>query len=312
MKKTFQFLSSDRKTLVHAIMWTPEAQPIGILQIAHGMVEFIDRYDDFAEYLAGRGYVVVGNDHLGHGASVGSKEDWGYFAAENGADCVLEDMHRLTVMTKESYPDVPYFLLGHSMGSFFTRKYLCAFGGEISGAIISGTGWQPPIVLGLGKTLARVLAVFHGWHYRSALIDKMSFGGMNKPFEPAATERDWLTRDEAIVRKYLDDERNNFVFTLNGYFNLFDTISFVQKKKNLAKMPKALPVLFISGGKDPVGNAGEGVARVSSRFIRAGMQNVSTILYPEYRHEILNELGKEFVYNDIIQWITAESRKPEN
>ncbi|NLW77845.1 MAG: alpha/beta hydrolase [Ruminococcaceae bacterium] len=304
-KQTFTYLSADQKTPIHAVIWAPETQPAAILQIAHGMVEFIDRYDAFAAYLTAQGFLVAGNDHLGHGASVTGEEHWGYFAEVGGADCVLEDMRQLTLLAKTRCPGVPFFLLGHSMGSFFTRKYLCLYGKELNGAIICGTGWQPAAALATGSFLTRLLAVFRGWHYRSKFIDKLAFGGMNKPFEPAATPKDWLTRDARVVQAYLQDARNGFIFTLNACHGLFSTIAYVQNPRHLAHMPKALPVLFIAGQADPVGNMGKGVEKVAATFTQAGMQQVKTILYPEYRHEILNELGKEVVYKDVAEWIRS-------
>lgn len=299
----FSYLSTNKKTPIHAVAWTPDESPTAILQIAHGMAEHIERYENFAEYLTQQGLVVVGNDHLGHGASVLSKEDWGYFEKENGADCVLKDMRQLTLLTKEKYPGIPLFLLGHSMGSFFVRMYLCQYGELLEGAIICGTGQQPNIILSVGKLLTKIFAVFHGWNFRSRFVDNLAFGSMNKPFEPAATSKDWLTRDEQVVKDYLADERDGFVFTLNGYYNLFDIMTYGQNKQNLSKMPKDLPVLFISGANDPVGNMGKGVEKTAEAFRRTGMKRVKVLLYPEFRHEILNELGKEEVYEDVLAWM---------
>ncbi len=303
-KEEFYYDSSDNKTKIQGIRWIPENQTIiGILQIAHGMVEFIDRYDEFARVLAENGFLVVGNDHLGHGNSVLNKTDWGFFSEQNGAGVLLEDMHLLLNITKELYPRIPYFLLGHSMGSFLTRQFITVYGNELKGAIIVGTGCQPYIFVKAGQLLSVIIAKFKGWRYRSGLIDYLALGSNNKRFEPGRTPKDWLSRDIKIVDAYLSDERNNFVFTLNAYKNMFDFILYLYDKRNLVQMPKALPLLIISGKDDPVGDFGKGVLKVYESFNTLGMEAVSLKLYEGYRHEIINETGREIVYNDIIQWL---------
>ena len=208
---------------LHAFRCVPEGEVKAVLQLSHGMVEFIDRYKPLAEYLAGRGILVTGHDHLGHGGSIRTKADYGYFAEPDGNRAVLADLHAMTVRTKELYPGVPYFLLGHSMGSFYARQYLCEYGSELDGAIIMGTGFQPKALVQFAKTLCRVLAVFHGWQYRSKFVANMSFMGYNKGLE-GRTTHDWLNRDQAEVDKYLADERCTFTFTLNAYYSMFSGI----------------------------------------------------------------------------------------
>ena len=202
---------------LHGFRCVPEGQVRAVLQLSHGMVEYIDRYRPLAEYLADRGILVTGHDHLGHGASIRTKEDYGYFAEPDGNRAVLADLHAVTVLTKELYPNLPYFLLGHSMGSFYARQYLCEYGRELNGAIIMGTGFQPKVLVKVAKTLCRVLAAFHGWHYRSSLVANLSFMGYNKGLE-GRTTHDWLNRDQAEVDKYLAEERCTFTFTLNAYY----------------------------------------------------------------------------------------------
>ncbi len=302
-KKVFYYSSRDGKTRIHAVRHMPDKKPVAVLQIAHGMVEFIDRYDGFAEYLSSQGIIVTGNDHLGHGNSVISPQKYGYFAEEEGNWAVLADMRTLTRMTKEEFPGLPYFLLGHSMGSFYVRQYLCQFGEELDGAIIMGTGDQPYALVKSGMALTRMMAVKKGWEYRSTTVDDLAFGGYNKKFEPARTKYDWLTRDEAVVDAYCADERCGFIFTLNAYYNMFLGISRLHDRRFLAKMPRSLPVLFVSGEEDPVGDFGRGVIRVARSFRQLGMEHVTLKLYPGARHEILNELNRKDVYRDICYWI---------
>lgn len=310
-KREFTYLSADGKTKIHAVEWKPDqGEPTAVLQIVHGMVEFIGRYEEFAEYLTERGFAVVGHDHLGHGASVASKEDYGFFSEKNGNAAVLRDIHHLKKLTEKTCGDLPYYMLGHSMGSFLLRQYLCLRGGEIDGAVIMGTGTKPVPLLKLGRVLCRGLAAIFGWHHRSLLIDRMAFGGYNKHFNPARTTADWLTKDEAIVDRYLADERCTFRFTLNGYYNLFYSMETASRKSSLRRMPRDLPVLFVAGSEDPVGDFGIGVKLVENRFRKAGMERVTRKLYDTDRHEILNETDRGAVYEDLYNWLSEEIKHP--
>ena len=303
-KREFTFDSADGRTKIHAVEWKPEQGEItGVLQIVHGMIEFIERYEEFAEHLTDRGFVVVGHDHLGHGHSIVSRKDYGFFSRKKGNEAVLKDIHRLRKLTKKQYPDVPYYILGHSMGSFLLRQYLCLRGEELAGAVIMGTGTQPVPLLWIGKGLCMVMGTLFGWHYRSVLIDIMAFGGYNRHFRPARTVRDWITKDEMLLDRCLADERCTFRFTVNGYYNLFTSIERASKRCNLEKMPKNLPVLFAAGGDDPVGNFGKGVEKVKCKFEAVGMSDVTKIIYETDRHEILNETDRETVYEDIYVWL---------
>ncbi|MDO4516417.1 MAG: alpha/beta fold hydrolase [Bacillota bacterium] len=299
----FPSVYGDRE--IHAVRWIPRGEVRAVLQISHGMVEYIERYEDFACYLAERGFLVTGNDHLGHGGSIRTEEDFGYFAEPDGNGAVLADLRRLTELTKSAYPDLPYFLLGHSMGSFYARQYLCDYGGELDGAIIMGTGCQPRGMVRMGKVLCGVLARVKGWRYRSEFVDNLAFGGYNKRFEPARTPKDWLTRDEKIVDAYLADARCSFRFTLNGYYSMFTGIDRLYDPGLLARMPRDLPVFFVAGAEDPVGDFSKGVLRAVEMFRKAGMQRVDCKLYPGDRHEILNELDRQTVYEDLYHWMEA-------
>ncbi|MCD8148182.1 MAG: alpha/beta hydrolase [Clostridiales bacterium] len=305
MKQDFTYLSKDNATRIHAISWSPEGDVKAVLQLCHGMIEYIDRYSDFAEYLTRYGYYVVGNDHLGHGASVKTDDMHGYFHHPDGNACVIGDMQTLREITEKKYPDVPYFILGHSMGSFLTRQYIQTYGGGLSGALILGTGSQPGIALVFGKTVSRILAVFHGWHYRSTLIDLMVFGSYNKQFKPLRTPNDWLTKDTAIVDTCLKHPWSTFRFTVNGYYNLFLTIQNAQNPSRIRQVPKDLPLLLLAGDCDPVGNNGKGVKQAYQSFLDAGIQDIHMKLYENDRHEILNETDRENVYADILEWLDA-------
>lgn len=305
----FTFPSADRKTQIHAMQWKPEGPVTGILQLVHGMQEFIERYDDFARFMSGNGYLVVGHDHLGHGASVADENSYGYFAEKNGNKVLLADMRSLHRMMSEKYPEVPYFMLGHSMGSFLARQYICMYGHYLNGAVISGTAWHSGTECRGGMLLCKGIARFRGWHYISKLLTFMVVGSLNKKFEPSRTHVDWLTRDEAVVEAYRHDERTHHFFTLNANYNLFVSLKYLTVRANLERMPKSLPLLFIAGEMDPVGNFGNGVKKVFVQLQALGMTDVKCKLYPNDRHEVLNELDKGQVYKDVLEWIRQRSRR---
>ena len=303
MKQEFYYPSRDGLTQIHAIEWVPETKVRAVLQIAHGMVEFIDRYDRFAAFMASQGFYVVGNDHLGHGKSVKDESQLGFFAERDGNACVLGDMQHLREATREKYPDVPYFLLGHSMGSFLARQYIEDHGDGLAGAIIMGTGYQPMATLSMGICLTGFLGRVKGSHYRSALVNNMALGSYNASFKPARTKNDWLTKDEAIVDAYEANPLNQFVFTVNGYNNLFRGMRYAQQQANLDRIPKELPILVVSGQNDPVGEFGKGPETVAEIYRKTGIQDVTLKLFPDDRHEILNELDREAVDQFLLQWI---------
>ena len=304
-KKEFYFPSSDGKTNIHAVVWAPESGNLrAVFQITHGMIEFIERYENFAEYLTERGFLVAGHDHLGHGKSAGSREELGYIAERKGSDCMTADMHRLRTLLQKKYPELPYFMLGHSMGSYLLRKYLTVHGQGLDGALILGTGSVPDPVVLFGMLLARGIALFRGWRYRSPLMEKAFFSGAYSQFDMDGShpENSWLTRDPRVVQAYYANPGCNFHFTLNGFYSVLETVHYDNQEKHLRRIPKELPLLLMSGDRDPVGDLGKGVRRVEEKLSRAGMRDLTCVLYPEYRHEILNEVGKERVYRDIAAW----------
>ena len=298
MKKEFYFPSKDGITQIHALEWIPENAPKAILQIAHGMVEHIERYSDFAAYLAENGIYVTGHSHLGHGKSMIGKEKMGYFASPNGNECVIEDIHSLRKLTQEKYPGVPYFLMGHSMGSFLTRQYLGMYADGLSGAIIMGTGEQPDAILAGGKLVCKMIAAFKGWEHRSNFVNSLVIGGFEKEMG-----KGWLSRNEENVKTYAKDPLSGFVFTLNAFYHMFDGMSKMNAQEKKGNFPKELPIFFVAGSEDPVGGHGKGVETVYERYVAKGAKNARIKLYADDRHEILNECDKEIVYKDLLEWI---------
>ena len=304
MKNHFYYPSQDNQTQIHAIEWIPKCGVKAILQISHGMVEHIERYDAFADYLSKRGFYVVGQDHLGHGASVTDDEKHGYFHDTHGNEHVIGDIHKLRQITTSRYPNVPYFMLGHSMGSFLTRQYITMYG---AGVVIMGTGNQPLALVRLGKLLCRIVASVKGWTYRSTLINNMAFGGYNRKFRPARTPMDWISRNPENVDNYLQDSWCTFTFTVNAYYHMFRGMEQLLNRKNFARIPRDLPVLFVAGKDDPVGDFGKGVIAVYKKY-KKEFDDVSLKLYEHDRHEILNEIDRKDVYLDIYKWLENRRR----
>lgn len=316
-KEDFYFLSADGKTRIHGVKWipvgetsVPERDPDevvfrGVLQITHGMVEYIERYDEFARYMTKQGFLVVGHDHLGHGRSVSDTGDWGYFAGENPSDTVVADMHQLRSAVQKEYPQLPYFMLGHSMGSYMLRKYLVLHPEHLAGAIIMGTGFIPRSAAGFALTFTKCMAAVKGWHHRSRLISDLTFGRSYKKYDLSGQNpaNSWLTKDENMVRKYYSEPQCTFTFTLNGYRGLFEAVLFSCNPANAAKLPQDLPLFLVSGADDPVGDAGTGVRKVYDMYQKAGIRDITCKLYENDRHEILNETDREAVYQDIAEWI---------
>lgn len=308
-KEEFTFDSRDGQSKIHAVRWVPEGKVVCILQIVHGMAEYIERYEDLAQYLGEKGILVTGDDHLGHGKSVAENGTYGYFCEQDPATVVVRDVHRLKKLTQEEYPGVPYVILGHSMGSFILRNYLFRYGTGIQGAIVCGTGSQPGAVVKLSRMVAAVQGAFLGQKHVAKMIDKMAFGSYNKKIANPRTSFDWLCTDEGVVDAYVKDKLCGFTFTVNGFKTLFTLLDRLNQEDNINAMPKSLPVHFIAGDMDPVGNYGKGVKKAYEDFEKAGMERISLKLYPGCRHELLNETNKKQVYEDIYPWIMARVKE---
>ena len=302
-RKEFYFPSSDGKTSIHAVEWLPEGEPIGVYQIAHGVAEYALRYEPFAEYLNSKGFVVVANDHIGHGLSVAEGAAPLYFGEKDGWTHVVDDMFELRKQTGKKYPGIPYILMGHSMGSFLARTYLIRYPGSLTAAIIMGTGQQPGYMVAGGRLAAKVIGKKSGYDKFNETVDGLAFGAYNKPFEPKRTNYDWLSANEENVDKYIADPLCGGGATTGLFLEMLGGIGFIGKPSNLAKMDKNTPILFISGEMDPVGDLGKGVKKTYESFQKAGVKDVTLKLYPGLRHEILNEKEKDQVYADIWAWV---------
>lgn len=290
---------------IHAYCWKPEGAPKAVVQIIHGIAEHVARYEDFARYLNAQGYLVVAEDHMGHGKSISEEVPRGYFAG--GWDAAVEDCCRLMEKTMAEYPNVPYVLFGHSMGSFLARSVLIKKPDSgVAAAVICGSAWMPELVIQGGKMISGLLMKGESAKQPSQLLQKIMFSGYDKRIENVRTPCDWLSRDAAVVDAYIADPLCGFAPTPALANAMMTGLLYIQNASNLKHMNQDLPVHFIAGGEDPVGAYGDGVRKAAQMFIRSGMKHVSVKLYPGCRHEIHNELNKAEVYADVARWISGK------
>lgn len=306
-REEFYFLSHDRHTRVHGYCWKPEGEAVAALQLSHGMMEHIGRYERFAVWMAERGVAVIGHDHLGHGKT-GRQEDLSFFAEKKGAVHLVQDLFSVTRIMEDKYPGIPHILLGHSMGSFIARRYLTVHGEHLNGLILMGTGGQSLFMAAAGKLAAMLVSAAKGKRHQSYLMEEIVLGSYNRRFRPNRTTNDWLSRDEKQVDKFLADPYCNIPFSCQAYRDFFDLLIDLGLRRQFCLIPRRLPVLLISGDQDPVGNFGKGVVKVYKHFISMGMKRTSIKLYPGARHELLNEQNWEEVYKDLWSWTEKEVR----
>jgi len=303
-KEELTYKSRDRQSTIHAIKWIPEGQPVALLQIIHGMQEYIDRYDEYARYLAEKGILVMGNDHLGHGKSVTGNGTYGFFCKDDPATVLVRDAHRLKKTVQEEYPGVPVFILGHSFGSFVAREYITRYGTGIQGAIIQGTAFMPTGTINSPTSLVNFMQVIMGTKYRSTMINNMAFKGYLKKIPNPRTKFDWLSHNEESIDKYIADPADNFVFTLNGFGTMAELIKRVQDKDKMEDIPKKLQILITAGKEDPVGDYGEAPMKLFDIYKKQlQLENVELKLYDGMRHELQQEIGREQVFADQYEWI---------
>lgn len=290
--------------MIHCCRWRPENRPIGIIQIIHGVREHTARYDAMASYFSARGYLVIGADHPGHGRTA-SEEDRGYLTG--GWKAVVNNIRRLYLKTKHEYPDIPYIMFGHSMGSFLLMTYMRVYPQGIDAAIISGTGWQSDALLRTGRALCKAATARNGDSAVSSQALRFMFGLYNKKFEPTMSAYDWICSDHHIVKSYCQDPLCKWSASVQLCYEMICAIIRNQQPKNLSQMRKETPIFFIGGQHDPVGNFGNGVLKTVKMFKAAGMQDVLVELYPNMRHECHNERNKEKVFEDIYHWLSEKT-----
>jgi len=300
--QSFYFPSSDGRHRCYAQEWLPQGQPRAVVQIVHGIAEHIGRYDQVARFLSARGILVCGEDHLGHGKTA-QPEEYGYFAPHDGWTLVTADVRELRRLQGEKYPGVPCFLLGHSMGSFLARTFLCRYPGQVDGAVLSGTGQEPPALVAFGKALAGLLCTLQGDNKVNPLINKFSLGAYNDKFKPTRTSADWISRDEDAVDAYLADPMCSFKPTNSLFRDMMGGLQYIASPRALAQMDPNTPVYIFSGEQDPVGSMGAGVKKVHGFFQNQGTKDLTMKLYPGGRHEMFNEINRQEVYADLLAWL---------
>ncbi len=309
IREEFDVPSSNGRSHLHGVIWRPEKDAKMVLQLAHGMLEHIEYYEDFACWLADHGVVVAGHDHLGHGRTAVGPEEFGFFAEKDGYVYLVKDVNRVRRYLTARFSELPYFLMGHSMGSFMVRRYLTAFGEGLSGAVLMGTGHQPQVQVRLGLALAGIGSAVLGADYRSRTVQKLFRGVMNRKIRPARTSMDWLSTDQEQVDRFVSDDFCSHLFTCSAYRDLLRMVSDAENQKLLQRVPKELPLLMISGKEDPVGEYGRGVERACQACRKAGIQNVEMLLYPEGRHELVIETNRLQVAEDILHWMEKQMKQ---
>ena len=309
IKKDFTFLSSNQTTNIHAIECIPEnGQYTRVIQLVHGMLEYIERYLPFCEYLTSKGFIVVGHDHLGHGQSVNTPEDLGYFGEPEPNQLLIQDIHSLRNITMQKYPNLPYFMCGHSMGSYLLREYLYLSSDGLSGAIIMGTGTISGCTSFMGLKFCKILSCCKGQRDRSSFVKKIVFeSGPYKHFNLQDENRSWITSDPEQARLYNDDQKMKFDFTLNGYMGLIEATKISNDSSSAEKINKDLPLLFVSGSNDPVGDNGAGVRKAYDLMVKVGVKDVNIKLFEGDRHEILNEKNRGEVFEYIGNWLDEKN-----
>ena len=291
-------------------IYEPEGEVKAIVQVSHGMCEYVGRYEEYAEHLCSMGIVLAGNDHPGHGESAASPEDFGYFAKDGGVELAVEGLAEMSRILLERYVGKPLILLGHSMGSFLCRIYLTKYAENLAGAIVMGTaGAGAPT--GAGISLASLIAFFRGDRHRSKLLRTIQQSGYLKRCGKNPDRCDWLTRDRSVVEKYNSDKFCNYIFTVSGYRDLFRMLEEVTDEFWATKVPTDLPILLISGEDDPVGAYGKGVMHVAGALTHAGARKLTTVLIPGARHEVLNETDRAETFALIDKWIGEVLADPE-
>lgn len=302
MRENFKFKDSDGIEL-NVYKWIPKGEKIGVVQISHGMTENVLRYDEFAEYLNDKGFIVYGHDHRGHGLTARTKEDLGYISDNEGFDWLVRDLYELISNAKQENKGLPIYLFGHSMGSFVSQRFVELHGKDIDGLILSGSNGEPTKLTPFGILISRLEIKLFGRKHTSKVMDKLSFGNFNKKFKPNRTPYDWLCSIDSEVDKYIANEHCGFVCSSSFYYDLLRGLKEIHNEKNFISIPNELPIYILAGDMDPVGFFGKGIMNLYEKLKNNGIKDVKYKLYKDKRHEILNEDNKEEVMNDISIWL---------
>lgn len=305
-KYTGTYKSSNGISRIQYYIYEPEGEIRGIIQISHGMCEYLDMYEGLIQYFCDHGFLVCGNDHLGHGDSVSSSQEYGYFAKKDGWIYLIKDVKKLNNYIHKEYEDVPCYLLGHSMGSFIARMYTAYYGDTIDGAIYLGTSGTVPGTVG-ALSILKGYKKLRGDRYRSKWMNWMAFGSYNRRYKEEKDNFSWLCHNEEFRKSYVTEEKNSFIFTLSGFTDLVSLVYYISQKSWYKKIPKQLPYLLMAGTEDPVGQYGKGVKEVYRKMVKAGCDNVTMQLYEGDRHVLIQEEDKDEVLENLLMWIRKQS-----
>lgn len=303
IRTNFTYPSSDG-TEINVYKWTPKEEEIkGIVQISHGMAETAIRYERFAKVLNQNGYIVYANDHRGHGNTAENIESLGYLGDNDGFNLLIGDIAKLSDIIREENGDLRIYLFSHSMGSFAAQRYIMDFKDKIDGLVLSGSNGEQGFTLNIARTIAKIEMLIRGRKGKSKLMNTLSFGAYNKKFKPEKTGSEWLSRDEEEVKKYIEDPYCGTIFPTSFYYDFLESLQYIEDESNFKKIPKDLPILIISGEEDPVGDSGKGLKKLYNRYKEAGVKDLAIKLYPGARHEILNEINRNEVMDDVVNWL---------
>lgn len=308
-KDYFMKTQDGKKIFIH--YWDEVDKPKGIIQIFHGMAEHGQRYENFAMELNKNGYIVYANDHRGHGKTILNDDEYGYIDP-NGFETIINDEYELLIDIKKKYKDLPIFIFGHSFGSFLAQGFIQKYSTLINGVVLSGSACNNGLDIKIGSIIAKIEMKLHGKDHRSKLLDNMSFKTANKKIDNPVSKQAWLTRDEEIVAKYDSDKYCGGIFTSSFYYAFSKGLIQIYKTKKLSNIRKNLPILILSGDKDPIGNYGKRVKKLYNLYKKIGIKDVYIKLYKDGRHEMINELNKKEVYKDIIDWFDTKLKNNKN
>lgn len=307
VKQEFRFSSADGSTTLYGCTWAPEGQPPkAILQLVHGISEHSGRYDDLAEFLADRGWLVTSEDHLGHGQTPQNEEDKGFTADSDGWGKMTDNVKALRDYIGAQHPDLPYLLLGHSMGSFLARSYLIRYPSTVDACALLGTGQQSGAILSAGLLVCSIEGKRLGKRSHSPLLQSLCFGAYNGQFKPNRTPSDWISSSPVEVDRYVADPYCRTKASVTLMADMLGGIRFIQNREHLRQMDTATPILFLSGAQDPVGGNGKGVTQAYQSFLATGCTDVTLKLYPNARHELHHEVNKDEICHFLLDWLTSK------
>jgi len=299
---TFTFRAADAVGIfVHR--WLPGAPPKAAVQLAHGIAEHSGRYARLAGALTHAGYAVYANDHRGHGRTAQAPEELGFFAERDGWRKCLDDLWGLNRRIAAMNPGLPIVLLGHSMGSFMAQQFISEHGDALAGAVLSGSSGKPSPLISVARAVARIEQLRLGPRGKSALVQALSFGAFNKPFQPARTAFDWLSRDPVEVDKFLADPLCAFQPSVQLSRDVLKALGEICRPARQARIPKHLPIYIIAGTRDPVGSNTRTLHQLLDAYRSAGLWKVTHRFYPEARHELFNETNRQEITADLIGWL---------